>query len=121
MKQNDAVYDSNRSSEVSSNRLLSRVIKHETLAAVVILVLIITFAFWDVVAGGRTLLTSNIVPGTVPSGAYGYMGYRVRSLPVLDPYASAWDYEPDAKILHDDLAKRVLPLWDPYVACGAPF
>ena len=70
---------------------------------------------------GRTLLTSNIPPGTVPSGAYGYSGPRVASYPVLDPGASAWVYEPYVKLLQDDLAHGWLPLWNPYVGSGAPF
>jgi membrane protein YfhO len=95
--------------------------KAEALRAAAVLAFIIVVAFWNVVFRGRTLSTSNIAPGTLPSGAYGYNGPRVRSLPVLDPGSSAWDYEPDAKILHDDLSKRILPLWNPYVGCGAPF
>jgi hypothetical protein len=121
MKRNGPVTDSAPSRETASNGLPKKLIKNEIFCAAVVLVLIIAFGFRDVVVGGRTLLTSNIAPGTLPSGAYGYTGYRVKTLPVLDPGASAWDYEPDAKVLHDDLSKRVLPLWNPYVACGAPF
>lgn len=93
----------------------------EVLQAAALLALVIVLAFWDVVFLGRTLLASNIPAGTLPSGAYGYSGRRVSFFPVLDPGASAWDYEPDVKILHDDLANGWLPLWDPYVGCGAPF
>jgi Bacterial membrane protein YfhO len=95
--------------------------KAEAVRAAAMLAFIIVLAFWNVVFQGRTLSTSTIAPGTLPSGAYGYTGPRVHSLPVLDPGSSAWDYEPDAKILRDDLSKRALPLWNPYVGCGAPF
>lgn len=121
MKRNGAVTGSGPSRETASNRLPKKLVKNEIFGAGVVLLLIIAFGFRDVVVGGRTLLTSNIAAGTIPSGAYGYAGYRVKTLPVLDPGASAWDYEPDAKVLRDDLSKRVLPLWNPYVACGAPF
>lgn len=57
----------------------------------------------------------------MPSGAYGYTGGTVSSLPVLDAGASAWQHEPYVKILHDDLIKGWLPLWNPYVGNGAPF
>lgn len=93
----------------------------EAARAGAILAFLIMLAFFDVVFSGRTLVTSNLAPGTMPSGAYGYKGRRVGSLPVLDPGAAAWDYEPDVKILHDDFARTWLPLWDPYVGVGAPF
>jgi hypothetical protein len=98
-----------------------KVMRHETMRAAAILAFIIMLAFLDVVFLGRTLVTSNIAPGAMPTGAYGYNGRRVVSFPVLDPGAPAWDYEPDVKILHDDLARKWLPLWDPYVGVGAPF
>jgi hypothetical protein len=95
--------------------------KAEAVGALAILAFVIVMAFWNVVFLGRTLVTSNIAAGAVPSGAYGYSGPRVASLPVMDPGASAWQYEPYVKILHDDLRKGWLPLWDPYVGFGAPF
>jgi hypothetical protein len=94
--------------------------RREAFSAAAFLALVIVLAFADVVFSGRTLLTSNIAPGTIPSGAYGYTGPRASSFPVLDPGASAWQYEPYVKILHDDLTKGWLPLWDPYVASGVP-
>ncbi|PYU64968.1 MAG: hypothetical protein DMG49_25355, partial [Acidobacteria bacterium] len=93
---------------------------HEFLRAAGLLALVIVLAFWDVVFLGRTLLTSNTIVGTIPSGAYGYSGRRAASFPVVDAGASAWQYEPYVKVLHDDLVRGWLPLWDPYVANGAP-
>lgn len=87
--------------------------------AVAILAAIFCFAFGDVVFFGRTLLTSNMQSGTLPSGAYAYAGRRIASFPVIDP-VSAWTYEPYVRVLHDDLVNRWLPLWDPYVGSGAP-
>lgn len=98
-----------------------KVVRGETARVAAILALVIMLAFFDVVFLGRTLVTSNLAPGVMPSGAFGYQGRKVVSLPVLDPGAAAWDYEPDVKILHDDLARKWLPLWDPYVGVGAPF
>ncbi len=95
--------------------------KGEVFQAAAFLALIIVLAFGDVVFLGRTLLTSNIPSGTMPSGAYGYNGRRVSFFPVLDAGASAWDYEPDVEILHDDIARGWLPLWNPHVGNGAPF
>jgi hypothetical protein len=100
---------------------LLKLVQTESGRAAAFLGIVIMLAFFDVVFLGRTLLASNLAPGTVPSGAYGYNGRRVSSLPVLDPGASAWDYEPDVSVLHDDFAEGWLPLWDPYVAAGAPF
>jgi Bacterial membrane protein YfhO len=95
--------------------------KHsEALQAAALMALVIVLAFGDVVFLGRTLLTSNIAPGTIPSGAFGYDGRRAASFPVLDAGAASWQYEPYVKILHDDIVKGWLPLWDPYVANGAP-
>jgi Bacterial membrane protein YfhO len=85
----------------------------------VILAAVFCVAFSDIVFLGRTLLTTNMQYGTVPSGAYGYAGRRVVSPPVID-HISAWQYEPYVKILHDDIAHRWLPLWDPFVGAGAP-
>lgn len=93
----------------------------EALLAASVLALVLLFAFESIVAGHRTLLTSNIVPGTLPSGAYGYKGNRVEIPPVLDAGASAWVYEPDVKVLRDDLTHGWLPLWNPYVGGGSPF
>ncbi len=90
-------------------------------AGAALLAIVIGLAFWDISFLNRTLLTSNMVPTTLPSGAYGYHGRNVSSYPVMDAGASAWDYEPDVKVLHDDIHERWLPLWNPYVACGAPF
>lgn len=94
--------------------------RREGLQAAALLALVIALAFWNVVFLGRTLLTSDIAAGTLPSGAYGYSGPRVATFPVIDPGASAWQYEPYVKLLHEDLVKGRLPLWDPYVGNGAP-
>jgi len=56
----------------------------------------------------------------MPSGAYGYAGRRFGYGPVVDSVASALQYEPYVKVLHDDMVHRWLPLWDPYVGSGAP-
>ena len=71
-----------------SQRLL-RAGKSEVLQAAALFALVIIVALGDVVFVGRTLLTSNIAPGTLPTGAYGYAGDRVQSFPILDPGASA--------------------------------
>jgi Bacterial membrane protein YfhO len=88
--------------------------------AAVILVAILCLAFYDIVFLGGTFLTSNMQYGTIPAGAYGYTGPRVRSSPIVDSYASAFQFEPYVKVLHDDMAHHWLPLWDPYVGSGAP-
>jgi Bacterial membrane protein YfhO len=89
--------------------------------AAAILAAIFCLAFGDIVFLGRTLLTSNMQYGTMPSGAYAYTGRRIASypIPIVDP-VSAWTYEPYVKVLHDDMVHRWLPLWDPYVGSGAP-
>jgi len=103
-----------------SQRLL-KAGKSEVLLAAVVLTLVIVLAFRDVVFAGHTLLTSNIAPGTAgPAGAYGYPGPRVKFFPVLDPGASAWQYEPYVKALRKYLTAGWLPLWNPYMGCGTP-
>jgi Bacterial membrane protein YfhO len=94
--------------------------------AAAILAAVIVIAFGDIVFFGRTLLASNMQSGTMPSGthgyeggAYAYTGRRIESYPIID-YVSAWTYEPYVKVLHDDIARHWLPLWDPYVGSGAP-
>src|SRR5438552_16333446 len=93
----------------------------KVLIGAALLALVIVLAFWDVIFLGRTLMTSNMAAGTMPTGAYGYHGRSASSFPVLDAGASAWDYEPDVKVVHDDIRSGCLPLWNPYVPCGAPF
>jgi len=88
--------------------------------AAVILAAILCLAFGDIVFLGRTLLASNFQSGTMPSGAYGYTGRRIGYWPVIDSVAPALTYEPYVKVLHDDMVRRWLPLWDPYVGSGAP-
>jgi Bacterial membrane protein YfhO len=94
--------------------------KSQNCWAAVILAAILCVAFGDIVFLGRTLLTSNMQFGTMPSGAYGYTGPRAHNASVVDSYASAFQYEPYVKVLHDNIGHHWLPLWDPYVGLGAP-
>ena len=64
-----------------SQRLL-KVGKSEVPQAAALFALVVIVAFGDVVFVGHILLPSNIAPGTLPTGAYGYGG---KWGPILSP------------------------------------
>ncbi|MCI0526463.1 MAG: hypothetical protein L0Y56_03290, partial [Nitrospira sp.] len=76
--------------------------------------------FYDVVFLGRTLLATNTVPSTVPSGAYNYQGHRVENIYVMDPFASAWIHEPTTHLTSLLYHRGIIPLWNPHSALGTP-
>ena len=93
--------------------------KRDLLWASLILAILLLLSFANIVFGGRTLLTSPISPGAMPSGPYGYVGTRP-PLPVIDPGASAWQNEPMAARIKTDVQSGRIPLWNPNTGVGVP-
>lgn len=81
----------------------------------------ILLAFRDVAFGGKTFDTSARVGG-VNGGAppTGVAVPTVTDLYRVDPGASAWQTVPWARVVHAELKKRELPLWNPYEGAGEP-
>lgn len=101
------------------SRLL-RILQIEYLQITLVLVGLLCIFFWNVIFSGSTLLTPSYVPGTMPDGPYGYTGHRVNKIPVIDAGVSAWLDLPSTVVAHKIYASGKIPLWNPYLACGAP-
>jgi hypothetical protein len=80
-------------------------------------VLLVLFYF-PVVFGGRTLTTSGVTPGVLPSGPYGCELHPTFS--VVDPGQSAWMDDPYAYLAGKELKQGKIPLWNPYNGLGIP-
>jgi hypothetical protein len=91
------------------------------LAGVLISLAIVLAGFHSVAFGGRTFDTSaqefGVNGGSPPTGVATKVpvnGFRV------DPAASAWAMVPWAQVVHRELSRGELPLWNPYEGAGAP-
>jgi hypothetical protein len=74
-----------------------------------------------VVFHGRTLLTGQLVQGTEGTGPpYGYAGPAPMGYNEVDAGASAWQFVPQIRKTHDELASGEIPLWSANVMLGAP-
>jgi hypothetical protein len=74
-----------------------------------------------VVFHGRTLLTGQLVQGTEGTAPpYGYPGPAPSGYNEVDAGASAWQFVPQIRKAHDELASGELPLWTANVMLGAP-
>ena len=74
-----------------------------------------------VVIHGRTLLTGQLVPGTEGTAPpYGYPGPAPSGYNEVDAGASAWQFVPQIRKAHNELASGELPLWTANVMLGAP-
>lgn len=80
-------------------------------------------SFFDVVFLGRTILATNFVAGTDPSGvgSWGYEGRRGTEIPVQDGAGSTWVHEPEMAVAARAVQGGEAPLWNPHLACGMPF
>lgn len=87
--------------------------------ALLLMVLTVIF-FYDIVFQGKTLLTTNAVPGTMKIGAYNYAGHQPLSVHVIDPAASAEIHEPITHLTSLIYKKGIIPLWNPHAATGIP-
>lgn len=96
------------------------IIKASSWSPLLFLLLLVLIFFYDVVFSGKTLLTTNLTPSTTPTGAYNYSGHRVATVPVMDPFASAWEHEPATHLTSLLYHRGIIPLWDPHTALGTP-
>lgn len=101
-------------------RFLNKGSRVRNWTAAMALVAVVFVFFYDVIFLKRTLLTTNLVPSTTPSGAYGYSGRRITTSPVMDPFASAWIHEPATQLTSLLYHRGILPLWDPHTGLGTP-
>jgi hypothetical protein len=74
-----------------------------------------------VVFHDRTLLTGSVVAGTEANmPPYGYPGPAPQGFNEIDAGASAWQFVPQIRKAHAELASGELPLWSANVMLGAP-
>jgi Bacterial membrane protein YfhO len=74
-----------------------------------------------VVIHGRTMLTGQLVQGTEGAAPpYGYPGPAPQGYNEVDAGASAWQFVPQIRKAHDELASGEIPLWSANVMLGAP-
>ncbi len=90
--------------------------KKETAIVILILVILIAF-FWDVLFGGKILLTCN------PNLWHPWRHYATRADLEAKTYRtdSALTYLPRIAELHHSLKSGRLPLWNPFIFMGYPF
>ncbi|HEY8203022.1 MAG TPA: hypothetical protein VII47_16935, partial [Actinomycetota bacterium] len=89
--------------------------------AALLVALLVAFAFWEVALGGRTLTTSVGTPGVNGTDAPpGYGPADVTDQVRVDRGASAWQFEPWAEVVHDQLVHGRVPLWNPWQGAGTP-
>jgi hypothetical protein len=99
--------------------LLNPFLYETGLVALLLIALILTF-FYDIVFQGKTLMTTNSVPGTMHIGAYNYQGPQPPAVHVIDPAASAQIHEPTTHLTSLLYKKGIIPLWNPHAAIGIP-
>jgi hypothetical protein len=95
--------------------------RRRDLVAAAILGLVLVAAEADVVFGGKTFQTSQVSRGTMPGGAWGYPGPPPTRTHSADPGASAWTFQPHARVTRRIYASGELPLWNPHEGLGVPF
>ena len=90
------------------------------LLPVLIILLVITIYFPDVIFFKKSLTTSSITRTTTKTGSYQYNEKQSEEKPVIDVGASAWHWEPAVKVNADIYKDKKIPLWNPYIANGQP-
>ena len=86
-----------------------------------ILGLLLLLFFHDIVFLGKSLSTSSQLPGTVPSGPYGYNGHKPGTPFSFDIAGNAWVNEPNPYIIKQILNEGSMPAWNPGEGFGMPF
>lgn len=102
------------------NRGLSYLKKREYLTIALLLIIIISISFFNILFLGKTLSASAFSAGVMPSGPYDYIGKTFSDQPVIDPWASALQYEPELYLTSIIYKSWNFPLWNPYIATGVP-
>ncbi|HXX81139.1 MAG TPA: hypothetical protein VEI46_06290 [Thermodesulfovibrionales bacterium] len=76
--------------------------------------------FNDVLLFNKTFSTSSLVPGTTPSGPYGFSGRRPEMPFSFDTGGDAWVNEPNPYIIKKVLHESSFPAWNPLEGLGMP-
>lgn len=84
------------------------------------LCIILTIGFFNIIFLDQTLSASAFSAGSMPNGPYSYAGRTFNDQPVIDPWASALQYEPELYLAYDIVRSLNLPLWNPYIGTGVP-
>lgn len=91
----------------------------QDLFGLAVIAAVVVIAYFEIPFAGRTFTTSSTTPGVLPCEPA-----RCYATPSDDPRvdrgASAWQSEPWARVVHDSLADREVPLWNPYEGIGQP-
>ncbi|HEY9778025.1 MAG TPA: YfhO family protein [Planktothrix sp.] len=98
--------------------------KQELALAALLLILALNIAFFPAIWGGKTLMSSAMDASSITlHGAIAQPQPRYFYPPkVNDPGGVGWFPEPGYAFVHNEIFDdRVLPLWNPYNACGAPW
>ncbi|HVO75112.1 MAG TPA: YfhO family protein [Ignavibacteriaceae bacterium] len=97
--------------------------KHEFISVLILLAGILVIFFPGIIFFNHTFSNSALVPGTLPSGVYGYTydkgEYAIR--PSFSSADSSWQYEPWLFYAAEQIQELHLPLWNPYIGVGMPF
>jgi hypothetical protein len=91
----------------------------QDLVGLVVIAIVVMVAYFEIPFAGRTFTTSSTTPGVLPC-APARCYATASDDPRVDRGASAWQSEPWARVVHDSLADREVPLWNPYQGLGQP-
>ncbi len=99
--------------------------KHEIISITLLLSVILSAVFYQVVWGDRTLMFSaRSMASVMPYGAYNPSLPVKIELPIRspDPAAPAWQTDAWVAFMHNQVFKQhVFPLWNPFNGWGMPF
>ena len=100
---------------------ISHIRHREYFLVAFILIIVISISFFNIIFLGKTLSVAAFSAGVMPSGPYSYVNTTFSDQPVIDPWASALQYEPELYLASNIYKSLDLPLWNPYAATGVPF
>ncbi len=100
----------------------SFVARYDVAVGALVLLIVLTLTFSPFIWGGRTLQESASDSASLYwTGSHDPALGHIGALNVLDPGAAAWATEPQLALEHDIMGReRTAPIWNPYVAYGAP-
>src|SRR5581483_10499684 len=108
-------------SPILAVRMAQRLVRSDTVIAFAFLCAVIFLAFYEIIVGGKTMVSGNAagVMGGAPPYGYG------KAVPAdhyrLDQGASAWVHEPLLYKVRDQYRDLKLPLWNSNYGGGGPF
>ncbi|MCB9771446.1 MAG: YfhO family protein [Candidatus Omnitrophica bacterium] len=83
----------------------------------VLLAVLLSLAFYDIVFLGKTLKITTANSQALPNGVYGQENNKPRFIPVNGTDAPVSE-EPIYEFIKRNLHRGILPLWNPHQACG---